>query len=327
MAKGIFTQGLVVLLKNAVTLDEVEARLGGYEILGRKAASESQEISGPSLVVSYRPECNGTVSIDVFPSPWPDHMGDPKTEGQLFASWVMGHFGPFTYPGGLERACAQSWRWSGAKEAVLDHTAALRLRTSYIFGAGGTAPIIPEDYDPKEELLFLTNLAAKFSELPGAICYFDPSGEILLPYTCLLDSLRHHETHDLPPLDAWTNVRLFNLTDDWALMDCVGLAQLDACDHEVAFPKQLAEPQDVDSFIRNVALYLLKKGDIIKDGDTIDGPANLKWQARHFEAGLNDPARRVLRWLPCNTANIPQMLLGAPLPTETPPKKPFWKLW
>jgi hypothetical protein len=326
MAKGIFTQGLVILLEKAVTLDEIAALLDGYEIVGRKDASEAREISGPALLVSYRPEQNACVSLDVYSSPWPDHMGDPKTDAQIFASWTMGYFGPYTYPGGLERSFAQSWRWSEAREAVAGHTAALRLRMSYVFGAGGDAKIVPAEYDPKEELIFLTKLAARFSELAGAICYFDPSGEVLLPFAALSDSLEHHTAHDLPPLDAWANVRLFNLNADWALMDCVGLGQLDASDHEVAFPKGLAEPQDVDSFIRNITLYLLKKGDIIKDGDTIDGPAGRKWQGRFFETGLNDPPRGVLRWLPCNVSNIPQMLLGDAPPTEIA-KKPFWKIW
>lgn len=326
MAKGIFTQGLVVLLSRSVCSEEVAEYLDGYEVAGRRGASKVPEMGGPSLVISYLPEQNGYVVIDVFPSPWPDHMGDPATEAQLFASWGMGHFGPLTYPGGLERACAQSWRWSGASETVARHTAALRLRMSYVFGAGGNAPVIPDGYDPREELIFLTNLALRLAALEEAICYFNPGGEVLLPFPQLQESLKHHSDNNLPPLDVWTNVRLFNVDERWAVMDCVGLGQLDASDHEVAFPKDLTNPQEVDRFIRNITLYLLTKGDVIKDGDTINGPADRKWKVQVLDAGINDPPRKVLRWLPCDVADIPSALSGET--TEAiPAKKPFWKIW
>jgi Domain of unknown function (DUF4261) len=51
----------------------------------------------------------------------------------------------------------------------------------------------------------------------------------------------------------------------------------------------------VDNFLRNVALYVLNNGEVINDGDTMEGPGGIRWQADRFENGPRDPPRRVLR--------------------------------
>jgi hypothetical protein len=232
MAKGICTQGIAVLLRSPVDIDRVAQCLSAFRIVNRVAASGTPEMSGDCLLISYRPEVNGHVSADLYPARWPDHMGDPKGEPMLMGAWSMGYFGPYTFPGGLERATQQSWRWKGAAEAVASHAAVLRLRISYIMGAGADAPVMPADCDPQHELLFLMRMAAAFGALNESICYFNPNGEVVLPISALAESLDYHTGHQLPPLDLWANVRLFNLSESWLLMDCVGNWQLDLCDQE-----------------------------------------------------------------------------------------------
>ena len=158
MAKGFFTQGIAILLKKNVVMDELCEYLVPYKIAKRGEASNDRQFSGPYLVVEYRPEVNGFVSIDVVGNKWPDHMGDPKQEPTLFAAWGMGYLGPYAYPYGLRRSCEQSWRWDGAKAAVGMHNAFLRLRLSYIFGKNENAPVMPTDCDAEHELRFLTRL-------------------------------------------------------------------------------------------------------------------------------------------------------------------------
>ena len=334
MPKGFFTQAFTVLLSRQVTLDEVEKCLMDYEVVKRVEASEDPNFGGASLIVAYRPEVNGYVSVDLFPSPWPDDMGDPKASPMLFATWSMGHFGPHTFPGGLKRACQQAWRWPEAKSVAPRHVAVIRLRMSYVFGAGKDSPVIPRDYDPQHELRFLTKLVSSFASLDAALCYFNPNGEVVVPFDQFADSLKHSTGHQLPPLDLWSNIRLYNVDDTWKLMDSVGNSQLEILDHEVAFPQGLVDPQEVDHFIRNATAYILTHGDVIKDGDTMDGPGNRRWQGKRFENGMSDPPREVLRWLPLNVPNIPAGLLGvkeAEAPdTKAEAKtksKPFWKLW
>ncbi|RYD74121.1 MAG: DUF4261 domain-containing protein [Verrucomicrobiaceae bacterium] len=332
MPKGFFTQGFAILLSRQVTLNEVCECLKDYQIAKRIESSDDPNFGGTSAIIAYKPEVNGYVSVDLFPAPWPDHMGDPKEDAMLFATWSMGHFGPHTYPGGLKRASQQAWRWPEAKDIVPQHRAVIRLRMSYVFGAGGDAPVMPQDWDPREELDFLNKLVSSFSSLDAALCYFNPNGEVVVPFDQFADSLEHSAKHQLPPLDLWSNIRLFNVDDTWKLMDSVGNWQLEIRDHEVAFPLGLVDPQEVDHFIRNVTAYILTKGDVIKDGDTMDGPGKRRWQAKRLENGMSDPPREVLRWLPLKVRNIPAGLLTQAPDSEAEGEakaktKPFWKFW
>ncbi|HEY3898454.1 MAG TPA: DUF4261 domain-containing protein [Chthoniobacter sp.] len=309
MAKGFFTQGSVILLKSAPKISEFREYLSGYKVLKEVEGTDEPWLGGPSLVLEYRREVNGFVAVDLVPARWPDHMGDSKQEPMLFGAWSMGHFGPYAYPFGLQRATEQKWRWEKAPDAVNAHTAFLRIRLSYIFGGNPKAVVMPKDCNPEHELQFLTQLTSALLRSPEAICYFNPNGEVLLPKAAVDYSLKHHTEKNVPPLELWSNIRLFNLDAQWLLMDSVGNWQLDTLDHEVAFPKGRFSPQDVDQFIRNITLYLRTNGDVIKDGNTADGPGNVHWQAKRLQKGLSDPPRAVLRWLPYGQEEIPEVLL------------------
>ena len=63
-------------------------------------------------------------------------------------------------------------------------------------------------------------------KLPGALCYFNPNGETLRNVQQLEESRAFAYDHDIPPLDAYSNVRLFNVDDGRLVMDTVGNGQL-----------------------------------------------------------------------------------------------------
>jgi hypothetical protein len=308
MPKGLHTQGLVILLQSAQSLDVLRRHMPGFNVVQEAPSAGEIWMGGAGWIVAYRPEVNGYIFVDLVDRRWPDHMGDPKKEAMLFGCWTLGHFGPLAYPRGLQRAVEQCWRWKEAGATVQKHTAFVRLRTSYIYGAGRDAKVIPPDYDAEHELQFLTRLAGALLECPGALCYFNPSGEVVLPKSVFNESAEHHARHELPPLGLWCNVRLFQLGDGWLLMDSVGNWQLDFLDIEVGFPQSLCTPQEIDRFIRDTSLYILRKGDIIKDGDDINGPGNVRWQAKRCENGMSDPPRPTLRFLPCDQKGIPEEL-------------------
>ena len=90
MAKGFFTQGAAVLLSRAATLDEVEALLRAFHVAKRDEKGGDKDLWGPSLVLPFRPDVNGYVAVDLQSRPWPDHMGDPKKEIDLFGAWSTG---------------------------------------------------------------------------------------------------------------------------------------------------------------------------------------------------------------------------------------------
>lgn len=329
MAKGFFTQTFVVLLNSPIQLSELEPLLHKFKILKHAEASEYWEMGGPTLIIEFKPERNGLVALDVVHKQWPDHMGNPETEPHLFMAWGTGQFGPYAFPGGLERATQQAWTWPEAKELVPTHQGFVRLRLSYIFGADNDSPMLPPDYSAQPELEFLTDLALELLEHPAALAYFNPNGEVVTQREPMMESVQYHRKNKLPSFAVWANVRLLNIGDEpgWMMMDTVGNQQLDMPDHEFIFREGEFDPGEVDFFLRNVSLYILQKGQVIKHGDTINGPKNVKMQARKLETTQTQPPRAVYRWISKNAKNVPESLLGGePLP-NTSDQKPWWKFW
>jgi hypothetical protein len=283
------------LLDRPATLDAIVEQLPNYEVIRRNDAFEAWEFGGRSITIAYKPEINGLVSVDAVDQPWPDQMGDPKLEPTLFGAWGMGFFGPFTYPGSLERAGQQCWAWNLGKQIVALHRSFIRIRASYAFGASDDSPVIPVESNALEELHFVTELARALLGLDGALCYFNPNGEVLRDAAGVQESLSFARENELPPLDLWCNVRLFNAEAGWLVMDTVGNGQLDIPDVEVCCPRDACDCSEIDGFLRNVSDYLLRQGEVIQDGDTMDGPGG-RWQARHAEDSICSPPRRTLRW-------------------------------
>ena len=310
MPKGFFTQSACVLLSNATSLDAIAPLLSEFSIAKRVDQAVAPELSGPTLILAFRPNVNGYVQVDVRNKAWPDHMGDPKTEGMLFAAWTMGHYGPFAFPGGLRRAQEQLWAWPEGKELVERHTAMVHVSTSYIFGAAENAPVMPADCDPMAEIRFVTRIALALLKHPDALAYFNANGEILADEKVLRKSLELHEQHEQPPLDIWANIRVLNPNNGWMIMDTVGMEQLDRPDLEACFPSKAYDLGMVASFLRNCSLYLLKNGEVIKHKDTMDGPGGINWQAHHVEKELCAPPRRLLRWFPMDGSQAPPEMRG-----------------
>jgi len=308
MPKGIFVQSACILLRDAVAIEEIERALFAFEIIRRTDRGPTWVMGGPGLLVKYRPQVNGLVLIDIIDRPWPDSMGHPETDPQLFGGWAMGQFGPFVFPASLERASQQSWVWQAGKEVGPQHRAFLRIRCSYALGAEQDAPVIAADAEPVDELEHLTGIAQALLSLPAAICLFNPNGEVLRNLAGVEESIRFADQHEVLPLDLWSNIRLFNVNQDWLMMDTVGNAQLDLPDVEAIFTRKY-EPGEIDGFLRDSTFYLYNNGrDVIKNGDTMDGPGGVNWRAQHHEHGVSDPPRSVLTWVPVDGATPPEEL-------------------
>lgn len=308
MAKRFFTQSASVLLSKATSLDAIVPLLSEFVIAKRIDNSADPELSGPSLVLAFRPDVNGYVSVDIRNKKWPDHMGDPETDPMLLGAWSMGYYGPFTFPGGLKRAREHLWTWPEGKEIAGRHEAFIHISTSYIFGAEKELQLLPPDYDSLAELNFVTRIALALLKHPDALMYFNSNGEVLGDEKLLRKSLDYHGQHQLPPFDIWANIRMFRFDREWGLMDTVGMEQLDCPDLEMCFPAEKYKGAGLAYFLRNCSLYLLNKGEVVKDKDTMDGPGNIRWQAHHVKEGIVVPPRRVIRWFPMDGSKPPEAL-------------------
>lgn len=305
MRKGLTTQCVIVLFDRVVDVEELVTALADFETSRRTEAAENVWITGPGVLVPYRPEVNGYAAVDVVGRRWPDHLGDQAAPGVLsrngdpdvLAAWVVGRLGPGAGEGCLARARSTSG-FDGASEVAGDHTAFVRITTSYAYGAGQDDPVLPDDYEAAPELDHVLALAQAVLELPGALAYFNPCGEVLWTAETLADGRRWHVEHDAVPVPLLANARRVRLDDDWLLVDTVGMAQLDGVDQEACFLESGYDAEDVETFVRNVAEYVRVKGPVISDGDTTDGPGGVVWRARSFDDSLAVPARRTLRWFP-----------------------------
>ena len=315
MAKGLFTQGMCVLLRQGVPISELESRLTSFNLVGRHESIADDDTS-ETLVYEFRPEVGGHLLVTAVEGEWPDDMGDPDESPERFVAWSLGQFGPLAFPGCLQRAGEQSWGWEAGSDKIQEHQAHVRLLISYVLGAEEPeaeeeedVPLVPEDYDALEELKFLTRAVAAVLEMPESICYFNPGGEVLRDDESLRRGLNYAWSHELPPLDMWTNVRLFKANETWSLMDTVGNGQFDLPDLEAIYNTEQFEPSEIEGFLRSASLYMLQTEDEVEDGDTADGPGEIDWLAMECVDALSDPPRPTIRWIPQDGSDPPEELL------------------
>jgi hypothetical protein len=305
MPKGIVTQTFCILLEEAVTIDQVRVVLEEFGESRDVPASESWAFGGPTLIFPTENNTNGTVVVDVVDEQWPDSMGHPDDEPTIYGAWSMGHFGPFTYPGSLDRTRQQCWMWEDGGEEAARHTGFVRIRVGYSFGGENDAPLIPDNYDSVEELNYITSIAAALLDLPAAICYFNPSGETLLDAQLFEEARVYAEQAGLPPLDVWTNIRLFNIDQQWVLMDTVGNEQFEGKDCEACFRSEEYNLQEVNAFLRNLSLLTMNHPEVIEDGMEMPGPNDVPWRME-FANSVCPAPRPVLRWIPVDGAEFPR---------------------
>lgn len=294
MPKGFFTQCIVILFEKTPTIQDIQLSIQGSKIVKEVKGGDSWAISGDSILVEYDKKLNGYCTIDIVDRKWPDGMGDPKQSSDIFCAWTMGHFGPFTYPGALERAQQQAWHWNKAPEISNRHTAFVRVRYSYAFGAKDDQPIIPEGYDSRGELRHAIELAYKIMNLKHCLCMFNPNGEILINSEMVKNALTRTDRLDIQ--DVWCNVRMFNDGKGNLVFDTKGLGQIDLMDHEITINEKKCNPTEIASFLRNIASYTYANGEVIKDGNTIDGPQMKKWKCRYQNESTLPGPREVISW-------------------------------
>jgi hypothetical protein len=229
---------------------------------------------------------------------------------------MTGQFGPLANPGSLQRAMKQCWGWKDGRTVPAEHKGFVRLRCTYTLGLGEDAPLLPQDWDGVAELQYLTTVADAVLTLPGAVCYFNPNGETLRDLNALRAAQDQAKTDGMLPIELWTNVRLYPFEGDWVLMDTVGNCQMNAKgsahplhelrDIEAFYLNKKYDFGEVDHFLRDLSLYMHERGgEVIKDGDTIDGPGNVPWKATLSDRAVAMPPRPVIRVVPQDGAELP----------------------
>ncbi len=305
----MITQCVCVLFDRVPSLSELAPRLTDYAGLSEAPAAEGEygfAIGGPSLTVDYRSEVNGKARIDLIDRPWPDEMGSPDREPLLFAAWSMGHFGPTTYPGSLERALLHNHAFPYSDQLVPRHRAVLRIRTSYVFGAPESALVLPDHYDAIDELRFVSLLQLRLATLPGALVLFNPNAELLLPAERLEAALARKAPL---PVDVWASVRRVRPEEPagWLLGDTVGMGQLDVVDQQIVLPFDHPSAPNVGPLLLSMAAYDASHGGVLGPGDTASDAEGRGVSADWLGEASVGPPRRVLSWAPDDVEELPEV--------------------
>ncbi len=160
MVKGLFTQGICVLLERPLELERVEAALSGFEVVGRHVGAENEDPTS-TLILKFRPEVEGHVLVSLSNNPWPDDMGDPDDAPDSSLPGLWASLARSRFLDALSAPVSSHGSGKG-QEAVTRHRAHIRLLTSYVLGAEETdeegredMPLTPTDYDSVGELQYL----------------------------------------------------------------------------------------------------------------------------------------------------------------------------
>jgi hypothetical protein len=181
----------------------------------------------------------------------------------------------------LNSALEHTYDWPGAREAVN------RARASVL-----VTDLLSSSLPYAVRLNLLESVLLGVIEVaPPLAIHWQPSGKIVDPA-----ALRRHLSQGpaYAPLHGAVNVRMFQIagTEHDILMDTLGLAALGLADLQIHF--RHLDPNKVAGLLFNYAHYLFAKGDVIEDGNTIQGiEPGQKWVARH-ELSLIEPQRVVI---------------------------------
>jgi Suppressor of fused protein (SUFU) len=291
----MFLQTGVVLFDRAPSLSEVAAALVDVPVARRREldGNGGYWFGGEgTLLVEVDSGRNGGIAIEIFHRPWPDSMGSPETDAELFGAWAMRQFGLMNFPYGLARANAE-----GAA-ARADHVAFVRLNLSYVFGASDDAEVCPADRDVAAELRALAHLAQLLCDVAGAVGWFAPNGEVWLPVALAREKLARQASGELS-LELWVTTRAYP-AGNRLLVETVGVAALsermgDAYDHQVVVLPELALAGDVVSRFVLELSGAARGGSSAVPSEPVLGPGG-RWQAMLVETD-NPPPRKVVRWL------------------------------
>jgi hypothetical protein len=301
-----FTQCACVLFEQAPKMEEVVRVLADWPVSGyRKQGSGEYDwaLCGPGVVLDLRGE--GYAVVDVVDRPWPDDVQAALTTPALASAWRAGAFGPWSSPGGLARAVDQAGE--GENGATARHGGFVRIRTAF----AGKGPPPKGRGGPTYDLMTITELATALMRLEGALAFFVPAGEALRDRKDLDEVARRKVGSAPPPVDLWSSVRAIALPPEdgksWLLLDVVGMTQLNLPDQEAIFAEGQEQPEAVEAMLRNACQRLLSGP--IPPGSTADDAKGRRWKAS-AATGIVAPPRPVLRWLPEESAHLPEATLA-----------------
>lgn len=203
---------------------------------------------------------------------------------EFFALSVM----PAPYPASdIEGPIATTWLWppNPPAESLKKHRAHL-LITMCAFGAAE---------DPVRRRLTMTAITALAAKQKGVMAVFWPEGTLVSYPPVFIEMAAEIDSPDAPPLYLWVDLRAFHNPDGTSGLFTTGLAPLGHM--EIEIPRIAMDPGELREWLLNIMYYLLEKGPVLKDGDTIGMTAEQQIHIRHTSSSYGH-AGKVMRFEP-----------------------------
>lgn len=158
--------------------------------------------------------------------------------------------------------------------------------------ARGAVRVVEELPSAERLAAFVARVAAEAARRRCVAVWWRPAARLVAPEALAAAAAEGD------PVRVAVHVRSFHVEDaagDERVVDTLGLEPLGLPDVQCHFAG--LDPAAVAALVEETARYLYVEGDVIGDGDTIEGLDGAAWSCRH-EAALVNPPRDVLDLAP-----------------------------
>ena len=244
----------------------------------------SPQIDGNFLLAELRKYCGRVDRLgeteNMYHYAFPDHPIQLKDK-VVFPQVILGYPDKDKEKSDYEDSLQQTWDWKEARKVIST------CRTSIL-----VTDMMAQSLDHKSRLnLFHNALEAILTVAPCKAIHWTTSQKFVNPAAYF--TVRRSK--DFHPLQFSMNLRFYNIAGQQPgelLMDTVGLSLLGLPDLQCHFVG--LDPNQLARILYNLAYYIYDHGDIIEDGNTIQGiNPDDKWKCQH-EMALIKPEREVL---------------------------------
>lgn len=143
--------------------------------------------------------------------------------------------------------------------------------------------------DPIRRRLALTAVTALAASQKGVMAVYWPDATHLVFPPVFIEMAESINTPDAPPLHLWVDLRAFQNDDGTTGLFTTGLAPLGHMEFEI--PSIDMTPGDLREWLINIMYYVLEKGPVLKDGQTIGMTADHQVNIRHTKSRFGHPGK------------------------------------
>jgi hypothetical protein len=175
----------------------------------------------------------------------------------------------------LEGPCTTAWYWPEATELMSRQTSHIIISI-----LPNTSSILTQ----VERATLLSRITAAILFNTNSIGVYWGAGTVVSSKEVFMEKINNMDIDNLP-FELWIDLRLQRTKSGGCQFFTTGMKSFGHREIEIRDSKM--NGNDISSFMYNIIAYLLEKGPVIKDGDTIGGDENEKIKVRYDKSMWN----------------------------------------